>query len=94
MTTTVFTRLLVTAALVISPMAASAQNSSIKTAQLAQNSVAEATAGSSVQQKAAPAAVPDKKICRQLPSSYSRMAKRTCLTAEQWKQVDAEAQGN
>jgi hypothetical protein len=94
MTTTSCIRLMVTAALLVSPIAASAQNSSIKTAQLAENSVAEATTGSSAQQKAAPAATAEKKVCKQLPSSYSRMTKRTCLTEQQWKQVEADAQGN
>ena len=94
MTKTACIRLMVTAALLISPLAASAQNSSIKTAQLAQNSVVETTAGSSAQTTAAPAAAQPKKICKQLPSSYSRMTKRTCLTEQQWKQVEADAQGN
>ena len=33
-------------------------------------------------------AVAEKKICRQLPSSYSRMTQRVCLTAKEWKQVE------
>ena len=32
--------------------------------------------------------VAEKKICRQLPSSYSRMTKRVCLTAKEWEQVE------
>jgi hypothetical protein len=56
--------------------------------------VAEAPGSSSSQPKAAPAAAPEKKICKQLPSSYSRMTKRTCLTEKEWKQVEAEAQEN
>ena len=88
MTKTVCIRLMVTAALLISPLAASAQNSSIKTAQLAQNSVVETTAGSSAQTTAAPAAAQPKKICKQLPSSNSRLPNKTCLTAAQWKQVE------
>jgi hypothetical protein len=32
--------------------------------------------------------VAEKKICRQLPSSYSRMTKRACLTAKEWEQVE------
>jgi hypothetical protein len=31
----------------------------------------------------------DKKVCRRLKTSGSRMAERVCLTKEQWKQVDA-----
>jgi hypothetical protein len=94
MTTTVFTRLLVTAALLISPVAASAQSSSVKSTQIAENSVADMAGSSSAQPKAATVGPQEKKICKQLPSSYSRMTKRTCLTAEQWKQAEAEAQGN
>lgn len=35
----------------------------------------------------------DKKICKYLPSSYTRMTQRACLTKEQWKQVELEANG-
>ena len=31
----------------------------------------------------------EKKICKMLPLSYSRMNVRSCLTAKQWKQVEA-----
>jgi len=41
-------------------------------------------------QKAQPAA--DKKICRLLPSSYSRMTERVCLTKEDWAKVEKEAE--
>jgi hypothetical protein len=34
------------------------------------------------------AATADKKICKQLPSSTSRLPQRVCLTAQQWKQVE------
>ena len=37
------------------------------------------------------AAPADKKICKQLPSSYSRVTVRTCLTAKEWKQVDEQS---
>ena len=43
--------------------------------------------------KAAPQAA-DPKICKYLPSSYTRMTKRTCLTKEEWKQVEREASGD
>jgi hypothetical protein len=36
--------------------------------------------------------VAEKKICRQLPSSYSRMTERVCLTAKEWEQVEADRQ--
>jgi hypothetical protein len=37
-----------------------------------------------------PETVAEKKICRQLPSSYSRMTKRVCLTAKEWEQVESD----
>ena len=37
-------------------------------------------------------AVAEKKICKQLPVTGSRFAKRACLTANEWKQVDAEVE--
>jgi len=36
-------------------------------------------------------AVDDKKVCKNLPSSYTRMTERVCLTKEQWKQVDDQS---
>jgi ABC-type oligopeptide transport system substrate-binding subunit len=60
--------------------------------------VADATqpAGVSTVTPAAPAApalaVAPKKICKQLPSSYSHTTKRVCLTKEEWKQVDELSQ--
>ena len=32
----------------------------------------------------------DKKVCRQLPSSTSRLPNRVCLTEKEWKQVEDE----
>ena len=32
-----------------------------------------------------------KKVCKRLPSSYSNMSKRVCLTEQQWQQVEEEA---
>ena len=37
-------------------------------------------------------ATPEKKICKLLPSSYSRVNQRVCLTARQWEQVERENQ--
>jgi hypothetical protein len=40
----------------------------------------------------APAAAPaDKKICRRIESSISRVAKKVCLTKREWDQIDREA---
>jgi hypothetical protein len=41
---------------------------------------------------AQPAATPEKKVCKLLPSSYSHMNQRVCLTAKQWEQVERENQ--
>jgi hypothetical protein len=38
------------------------------------------------------AANTEKKICKQLPSSSSRLPQRVCLTEKQWKQVEADSQ--
>ncbi|MFL6727412.1 MAG: hypothetical protein ACJ8FS_13000 [Sphingomicrobium sp.] len=32
----------------------------------------------------------EKKICKQLPSSSSRLPKRACLTEKEWQQVDQD----
>jgi hypothetical protein len=36
----------------------------------------------------ATAAVQEKKICKHLPTSGSRLSNRACLTAKEWKQVE------
>lgn len=41
---------------------------------------------------AQPQATPEKKVCKLLPSSYSHMNQRVCLTAKQWEQVERENQ--
>ena len=35
----------------------------------------------------------DKKVCKRLETSGTRMAERVCLTKEQWKKVDEENNG-
>ena len=35
-------------------------------------------------------AAEEKKVCKQLPSSTSRLPNRVCLTEKQWKQVEDE----
>ena len=35
-------------------------------------------------------AAPEKKICKLLPSTGSRLPNRACLTAKEWKQVEAD----
>jgi predicted transglutaminase-like cysteine proteinase len=78
MSTTIVAKLIVAASLVISPLAASAAGTSA-----AQPAAAETG-------KKADAG--DKKICKQLPSSSSRLPQRVCLTEKEWKQVEADSQ--
>jgi hypothetical protein len=37
------------------------------------------------------AATQEKKICKQLPTSGSRLPNRACFTGKQWKQIEDEA---
>jgi len=77
MSSTIVAKLIVAASLVVSPVAASATE----------------TAAATQSAASAPAAKPaaeEKKICKQLPSSTSRLPQRACLTAAQWKQVDED----
>jgi hypothetical protein len=95
MITTSIARFLVPAALLISPVAASAQTSSLtKVTQVAENNVAAPTSASAAMAAPAPVQAPvaEKKVCKLLPSSYSRMNKRACLTAKEWKQVEEDSQ--
>ena len=41
----------------------------------------------------AKAAQPEKKICKRLATTGSRMEERVCLTKEEWKQVEEEVKG-
>ena len=72
-------RLIAAASLFASPIAASAmETASQPTGASAPAENAEATG--------------EKKICKQLPSSSSRLPQRVCLTEKQWKQVDEDSQ--
>lgn len=42
------------------------------------------------QQPAAKSATADKKICKRLPASGTRMEERVCLTKAEWKKVEEE----
>ena len=91
MTTTVCIRLMVTAALLVSPITATAKDNPTRTTKLAENSVAPSPTTDAP--KPAPAtAAPEKKICKELPATYSRMSKRACLTEKEWKQVEQDLQ--
>lgn len=70
--------LTIAAALTVSaPLAAKTETS---TSQLAENKAGKAAEG-------------EKKICKRLATSGTRMADRVCLTKEQWKKVDDETNG-
>lgn len=92
MTSLVLARLFLAAALVGSPVAAPAANASVAVANVAENTVAATPAEPKSAPVAAPAQAQEKKICKQLPSSYSRMTKRTCLTEKEWKQVEQQSE--
>ena len=40
------------------------------------------------------AAPEEKKICKALPTSGTRFTKKACLTAKEWKQVEADVEGD
>ena len=52
-----------------------------------------ATKAEVAESKAGQAAECDKKICKRLATSGTRMADRVCLTKEQWKQAEDQARG-
>jgi hypothetical protein len=83
MTTKSVAGLIVSAALILSPAVASAQ---VATPQ----SAGKADTAQDASGKAATSAVEEKKVCKQLPSSSSRLPQRACLTRKQWKLVEDE----
>jgi hypothetical protein len=56
------------------------------------NQVAPSDSGPVTLSVGGKADVADKKICRQLPSSSSRLPNRVCLTAKEWDQVERDSQ--
>jgi hypothetical protein len=48
----------------------------------------QVSAETSSMNTAAPA---DKKVCRRIESTVSRMAKKVCLTKQEWDQIDRDA---
>ena len=75
---------LLSAATAAAPTSASTKDDSNTVAPATSNS--SAPAGTAVQ----PAANAQKKICKLLPSSYSHMRDRVCLTKNEWKQVEED----
>jgi hypothetical protein len=86
MNRTFIARLIATAAVFVSPIAASA------TATGTSQQPAGASASASPAAPAKGATTGEKTICKQLPSSSSRLPQRVCLTEKQWKQVDEDSQ--
>ncbi len=84
MTTKLFAGLIVSAVLVTVPVSASAQIAAPKNSDVAKAAALEDASGK--------ATVADKKVCKQLPSSSSRLPQRVCLTAKEWKQVEADVE--
>ena len=83
MTAKFFAGLIVSVSLVTAPVAAAAQVAGPKRANVAQVVTPDDASGKSN-------VVAEKKVCKQLPSSSSRLPQRVCLTANEWKQVQAE----
>ena len=81
MTTKLVAGLIVSAALVASPFGASAQVAAPKSGEIGK---------AATQEGSGKAVAAEKKVCKQLPSSSSRLPKRVCLTANEWKQVEEE----
>lgn len=74
---------LIVTAVVTSPVAASTQVATPQSTEVGKAAAQDNASGKAV-------AVAEKKICKQLPSSNSRLPNRVCLTAKEWKQVEAE----
>lgn len=83
MTTKFLAGLIVSVSLVAAPLPVAAQIATPKDSNVAKVVASEDSSGQS-------GAVAEKKVCKQLPSSSSRLPKRVCLTAKEWKQVEAE----
>jgi hypothetical protein len=75
--------LIVSGAIVASPVAAATQVAAPKSTEVGKTTSQWDTSGKAV-------AAAEKKICKQLPSSNSRLPNRVCLTAKEWKQVENE----
>ena len=84
MTTKLVAGLIVSAVLVVSPVAASTQVAAPKSADVGKAATSEDASGKTT--------AAEKKICKQLPSSSSRLTNRACLTAKEWKQVEEEVE--
>ena len=56
----------------------------------AQNSSQAATAATASAAQPSKAAAEEKKVCKRLETSGTRMAERVCLTKEEWKKVEQQ----
>ena len=82
-------RFVIIAALAAVPAVGAAQ---AKPSQLAVNTANQNTAANVQSSTTQQTAVAPKTICKRVDQSYSRMAKRVCLTKEQWQRVEEDAQ--
>jgi predicted transglutaminase-like cysteine proteinase len=79
--------IILSCAVLVSAAPASAAQSLVAN-QVAASSDQQATLAAVGGKVTAPAA--EKKICKMLPSSSSRMTEKVCLTKQEWRQVDEE----
>lgn len=62
----------------------------VSTPAFAQNSSQAATAATASAAQPSKAATEEKKVCRRLETSGTRMAERVCLTKDEWKKVEQQ----
>ena len=74
----------------IIPTAALAAVLALSTPTFAQNSSQTATAATASAAQPSKAAPEEKKICKRLETSGTRMAERVCLTKDEWKKVEQQ----
>jgi hypothetical protein len=86
MRTTLILSLILAAA--ASPSAVSAQRPTQLASAVGNTAAAQATTDA----KPAAAAPAERKICKRLPSSYSKRSDRVCLTEREWTQVEQDSQ--
>ena len=74
----------------IIPTAAMAAILILSTPTFAQNSSQAATAATASAAQPSKAAAEEKKVCKRLETSGTRMAERVCLTKDEWKRVEQQ----
>ena len=77
----------IAAAVVASPAAAQQSQTQLASAADTNSSATVVTDA----KPAAPATAQEKKVCKRLPSSYSKRTDRVCMTEREWAQVDQDS---